>query len=385
MSAVTGGAEANELRVERIATTDDLDALESEWRQLFHSSGLDLFNAWEWMASWWHHFSRERALWVLVARDTTGRARGIVPMSLGLTRVGLMRVRRLGFLGEDTVGSDYLDVIAEPEARSTVIAAVGEYLVRHRTEWDLLEWRDMDAQSSSAQALSESLGAGFFVARRPGFACPGQSLAPGESFEAFLAGTSRCSNYRRRLKWLQSQPGFRIDRCEGGTGLDAARATFFHLHERRWAGEGGSSGIPDDDVRAFHEEATRRLAERGCVIFYMLWVRGQQVASVYALIHAGTFYYYQAGMDPAWRCKSVGLVLIGATFADAIRRKIRRYDFLRGEEAYKFDWVGERRQLVSWRLFPASGRGRLACMSEAGIRAAKRGVRTLMPARTSPR
>lgn len=385
MSAVSGGAEASKLCVERVATTDGLDALESEWRQLFTSSGLDLFNAWEWMASWWHHFSSERTLWVLVVRDAAGHARGIVPMSLGVTRVGLMRVRRLGFLGEDTVGSDYLDVIAEPEARSAVIAAAAEYLARHRAEWDLLEWRDMDAQSSSAQALSESLGADFRAARRSEIACPGQSLAPGESFEAFLSGTSRCSNYRRRLKWLQSQPGFRIDRCEGGPELDAARASFFHLHEQRWAEEGGSSGIPDGSVRAFHEEATRHLAERGCVVFYMLWVRGQPVASVYALIHAGTFYYYQAGMDPAWRSKSVGLVLIGETFADAIRRRIRRYDFLRGEEDYKFDWVRERRQLVSWRLFPASGPGRLACLSEAGIRTAKRGVRTLVPARRSPR
>jgi len=385
VSAVAGGAEANKLCVERIATTDDLDALESEWRQLFYSSGLDLFNAWEWMASWWHHFCGERALWVLVARDATGGTRGIVPMSLGVQRVGLMRVRRLGFLGEDTVGSDYLDVIAAPEDRPAVIAAVAGYLTRHRNDWDLLEWRDMDAQSPSAQELSASLGAGFCTARRPEIACPGQSLAPDETFDAFLSGTSRSSNYRRRLKWLQNQPGFRIDRCEGGPGLEAARASFFHLHQQRWAEVGGSSGIPDARVRAFHEEATRRLAGRGCVVFYMLWVRGQQVASVYALIHAGTFYYYQAGMDPAWRSKSVGLVLIGETFADAIRRKIRRYDFLRGEEPYKFDWVGERRQLVSWRLFPASGPGRLACLSEAGIRAAKRGVRTLMPARTSPR
>lgn len=362
--------------IERVSTLDGLLELEAEWRELFEASGLDLFNSWEWQVPWWRHLSRGRKLWVLVARDEAGCAVGIVPMSLGSTRVGFLPVRRLGFLGDERVGSDYLDVIAASSWRPLVIGAAAGYLAAHADDWDLIEWRDMDARSVSAWELAAGLGYDHAIECQSMVSCPGQRFAPDDTFEEYLRRTRRCSNYLRRRRWLERQPGFRIDVCEGEPGLEEAREIFFRLHARRWAEDGGSAGIPDEAVRAFHVETTRRLAERGQVIFYTLWVDGNPVASVYGLASTDTFYYYQSGMDPAWRSKSVGLVLVGETFADAFRRNIHRYDFLRGEEAYKSDWVGEHRQLVRWRIYSRKGRGRWACRIDAGIRAARRRVKS---------
>lgn len=361
--------------IERVSTLDRLGELEVEWRELFEAGGLDLFNSPEWLLPWWQRLAGDRKLWLLVARDEAGRAAGIIPMSLNSTRIGFVPVRRLGFLGDDHVGSDYLDVIAAPDRRLAVIRALADYLKTHADEWDVIEWRDMDARSESAQELAACLGADHAIESRTMGLCPVQHFPPGDTFDDYLQRTRRCSNYLRRLRWLQRQPGFRIDICQDEPGLEHAREIFFRLHAQRWAEDGGSAGIPDDTVRAFHVEATRRLAGRGQVIFYTLWVGATPVASVYGLTHGDTFYYYQSGMDPAWRSKSVGLVLIGETFADAFRRKLRRYDFLRGEEAYKSDWVSEHRQLVRWRFYPRKGRGRWACRIDAGLRAAWRRVK----------
>lgn len=364
-------AQSGALRIERIDDFEGLLRLETEWRSLFEASGLDLFCSWEWQVSWWSRLAGDRALWVMVARDGGGRARGIAPMSLGKARIGMIELRRLGFLADDRVGSDYLDVIAVDEWRVAVFRTLAAYLAEHAREWDLIEWTDMDARSDSALHLAAFLGPDYRADGRPEIDCPGQSLNGEHTFEEFLSRTRRASNYRRRRRWLENQPGFRVDICEGGPGLEQAREIFFRLHRKRWAEEGGSAGIPDDQVRAFHVEATRRLAERGHLIFYTLWVAGLSVASVYAMACGTTFYYYQAGMDPAWRSRSVGLALIGETFADAIRRGMQRYDFLRGNEPYKSDWVDERRQLVRWRLYPVHGRGKQACRIDAGLRAAK--------------
>ncbi|RFF31581.1 GNAT family N-acetyltransferase [Wenzhouxiangella sediminis] len=366
------------LGIEHVRTLGGLLELEGEWCRLFIASGLDIFNAWEWLVPWWRHLAPERALWVLVARDEAGCARGIVPLGLHETRIGLVELRRLAFLGDERVGSDYLDVIAEPGWRPAVLRAVAAYLRMHGREWDLLEWRDMDARSDSPCRLGECLGPNYAVENRPEITCPVQALPAGDSFDEFLSRTRRASNYRRRRRWLERQPGFRIEICEDARAVEEARETFFRLHEMRWAEEGGSAGIPDQRVRDFHVEVTGRLAERGQVLFYTLWVGNEPLASVYALICGDTFYYYQAGMNPAWRSKSVGLVLIGETFADAIRRNLRRYDFLRGEESYKFDWVSESRQLVRWRLYSRAGRGRRACRIDSGIQAGKRQIRSLI-------
>lgn len=366
------------VRIERVGTLSGLMELEDEWRRLFNASGLDVFNAWEWLMPWSRHLASDRVLWILVARDEVGVARGIAPLGLEEIRIGLVEVRRLAFLGDEHVGSDYLDVIAEPEWRPAVVRALAAYLEMHGREWDLVEWRDMDERSDSPRRLAGHLGPGYGVECRPEITCPGQSLPADTDFDAFLSGTHRASNYRRRLRWLERQPGFHIDICERGADLEEARDIFFRLHEMRWAEDGGSAGIPDQRVRDFHVEATRLLAQRGLVVFYTLRVGRRAVASVYGLTWMDTFYYYQAGMDPAWRPRSVGLVLVGETFADAIRRKMRRYDFLRGEERYKSDWVSESRQLVRWRLYPSEGRGRRACRIDAGLRAGKRRLKSLI-------
>jgi CelD/BcsL family acetyltransferase involved in cellulose biosynthesis len=45
---------------------------------------------------------------------------------------------------------------------------------------------------------------------------------------------------------------------------------------------------------------------------------------------------YNSGFDPDARAMSPGVVLIARTIEDAITRGFRRYDFLRGEEPYKY-------------------------------------------------
>jgi CelD/BcsL family acetyltransferase involved in cellulose biosynthesis len=366
------------LVIVRVADVDTLMALEDDWNRLYRESGLDPFNSWAWQVSWWQHWSDGRALWVLVAHDAEGRAQGIVPLYCERRRVGLLPVRRLGFLGDTQVGSDYLDLIAVPEARQRVIDAVADYLAGQQHEWDLIEWRDMDGRSDSPTRLARALGAGFRASSTPGECCPGQWLPPEQRFDSFLPDTRRASNFLRRKRWFERQADFRMEVAVNGTSLSEAREHFFRLHAQRWSGEGGSAGIPDARVRAFHEAATDRLAGLEAVRFYTLWVGGEAVASVYALWANRTLYYYQSGMDPAWRCRSAGLVLIGETFADAFRLGARRYDFLRGEESYKWDWVGEQRRLSRWRLYRRSGRGQRASLSDAGLRRTRAWLKRLL-------
>jgi CelD/BcsL family acetyltransferase involved in cellulose biosynthesis len=363
------------LEIELLATTEDLLAIGSQWQQLHEQTDLEPFNGWEWQVAWWNHLGGDRQPRVLLARDHRGVLRGIIPLSLEWTTLGFQSVRRLGFLSDERVGSDYLDVIATPEWQPAVVAAAADYLSANRDDWDVIEWRDMDVSSDSATLLASGLGQGKDIERIDGLCCPGQDLQPGVSFEDFLRGTRRHDNYRRRRRWLERQPGFRIEISSGGKELTSARDVFFQLHEMRWEEAGGSAGIPDQAVRSFHTEVIDRLAARNQVAFYTLWVGQEPAASVYALVDRHTFYYYQSGMNPAWRPKSVGLVLIGATFADAIGRGLRRYDFLRGEESYKSDWVGQYRQLASWRMHNAGSRGRVACRIDRELRRGKRRLR----------
>ncbi len=68
-------------------------------------------------------------------------------------------------------------------------------------------------------------------------------------------------------------------------------------------------------------------------------VDGAAAASWYGLRGADTVYYYQGGRDPRHRDLGVGSVLMGMMIRRAIEVGARRFDMLRGDEAYKARWT----------------------------------------------
>ncbi len=170
--------------------------------------------------------------------------------------------------------------------------------------------------------------------------------------------TGRRDNFLRRRKWLEKQPGYALETTTEPGALARPMADFLRLHRLRWASDGGSQGIKGPSVEAFHRDATQLLAEEGKLRMYTLRLGEQALASVYGMVDRGKFLYFQSGYDPEWRNKSVGLVLVGETFRDALGAGVREYDFLRGTESYKSDWTTKQRRTVALRISQATAVGR---------------------------
>jgi CelD/BcsL family acetyltransferase involved in cellulose biosynthesis len=88
---------------------------------------------------------------------------------------------------------------------------------------------------------------------------------------------------------------------------------------------------------------------------YCLEAEQKMVAMLYAFRAGDSVYHYQSGFDPDWAKAGVGQVLVAAALADAIGEGARRFDFLKGEYAYKAQWATGRRttaRLVCGRLRP---------------------------------
>ena len=68
----------------------------------------------------------------------------------------------------------------------------------------------------------------------------------------------------------------------------------------------------------------------------------------------GTCYFYNAGMDPEARDLSPGIVGTATYLRDRLERGDRRFDFLRGNEAYKYEWGASDRHLTRLVIEPAT-------------------------------
>jgi CelD/BcsL family acetyltransferase involved in cellulose biosynthesis len=372
------------LRVEIVHELSALARMRSEWDALLDASDAGPFNAWEWLYPWCRRIAPERRPLILTARDRTGRLVGLMPLGFELRHVLGRQVGRLSFLGETHIGSDYLDVVARRGMEEAVTRAFAHGLREMHGGWDVLDLTDLREDSLTVKVLRETFPE-MDVRVTERYVCPYESFTPGEAFDAFLKRTGRRDNYLRRRKWLEKQEGYRIERTEAPGALAGPMTDFFRLHSARWAVDGGSQGIKGKGVESFHRDATQFLAERGRLRLYTMKVGGQAVASVYGILHRDTFIYFQSGYDPAWRNRSVGLVLVGETFKDAIESGLTEYDFLRGTETYKSDWTTKQRRTVAVRVHSFQGAGRWFTREEELARDARELLKRVLPTTTVER
>lgn len=371
----------NNLAPVRIVESDDparLASLRASWTELFEAAGSpNPFLSWEWQYTWWRTFAQRRALWILEARDRSERLAGVVVLS---ARATLGAPRRWTLLTNGVTGTDALDVLVRPGFGPAVRGELARAIAAALPRWDSLDLEDLPFGTATVAALRGTLQPrGVHLSVEPRSVCPGFAL--GGTFQEHLAGFRRRETYLRRRRWLERQPGFRIEVIEAADAVPEAMEDFLRLHHLRWDPDGGSDGIPRGLVEEFHREVAPLLAARGWLRLYRMWVDGKTIAAVYGLELGNRFYYYQSGMDPAWSARSPGLVLIGKTIEDAYARRLADYDFLRGTEPHKLDWAIDRRETCALRVRAPSLRNEAGAAAEEVFRKARDAARAIAPER----
>lgn len=315
------------------------------------------FCRWEWIDAWWNQFGGAREPWILFIHRH-GHLKGILPLFSERrwlhrdARVG----RVLGYCGVPELFPDPLDIISAKDDADACTQAVIEYLQRHNRHWDVLHLRFLTQDSTLArlvQAVGEEATRIEPISAAPYIRITGDY----EQYLKTLSSNERSNVRRRRRKLLESQ---------GVTYTDFAPEKpqrvlqyLFDLHERRAREKEIRSTFGGAAITAFHNALLDRLDRN------VLWLRGLQrgqdvVAVFYGFASGGSLAYYQLGYDPEWSDSSPGSVLLQETIREAHERGFSEYNFLQGEEGFKYRWTKEFRSLYAVDLFNRSVCGRLS-------------------------
>jgi CelD/BcsL family acetyltransferase involved in cellulose biosynthesis len=156
------------------------------------------------------------------------------------------------------------------------------------------------------------------------------------SWDAYLERLSGKDRHelRRKMRKLERElPGTSVRSHAGLDGWDGALAEFLRLHR---LSKVGKARFMDERMEAFFQDATRALAAAGWARLWFLDWNGSAVASFLCLEYAGSVGLYNSGFDPAHAKLAPGIVLLAHVIRDAIERGVPVFDFLRGEEPYKY-------------------------------------------------
>ncbi len=311
------------MKVEALPGFGGLD--ETRWNGLLDRSKLpSVFLTWQWQTQWVAARAGERPLSLLTVSDDDGSLLGLLP----LYEEGPGTLRILG--GVDV--SDYLDVIAAGGREEEVWHALLQHRAAQAVEWDLHSIRAASPTLALVPALAPTYG--LHASSKLEARCPVVPL-PGtwDEYLARLDGKDR-HELRRKMRRLERElPGARARSHADAEGWDEALSDFLRLHRLSKAGK---ARFMDERMERFFRDATRALAAAGWARLWFLESEGGPVASFICVEYAGTVGLYNSGFDPTQAALSPGIVLLCHVIRDAIERGFRRFDFLRGEEPYKY-------------------------------------------------
>ncbi len=346
--------------VETVVTDAALDALAPQWTDLLNRSpSPNPFLSHGWLRSWWDVYGHGE-LSVVTFRTPANRSLvGVLPLyrsqALGLRRLGIIR-----FLGSERTSSDFLECIALPAWRGPVYQECVTYLRAAACHGDTIELADLDRDSPFFHVISRANIPGLRTVQNQDKVCPYRVLPT--SWGGLLRELSplmrrRISRYRRAL---EKTGRVSLDLITESDDLADALDSMVHLRKDRLEQKKLSAPSTLDAYSRFHSLVLSRMLPSGMVRLYFLSVDGKRVAFLYLLAAGGRLFAYQTGFDRDWARLSVGFVLLGMAIESAIEQGLSIFEFLRGNESYKYEWqVSGSRQLADLVVPGASPAARL--------------------------
>lgn len=338
------------MKIEVIESYEGQEQLHREWDELEARGNVPgVFLSWDWQSIWWRYFGNGASNRVALMRDDAGKLRGLAPLYIfrgelsdnETDRLPAGEGARIMRIGGGVDVSDYLDILSAPEDAPAVWAAFGRFLRDCADQWDIFDLHNI-TQNSATRTLAYdwAKAAGYEVSERVEEVCPVIDLPANGDIEAWLTAMGKKNRHelRRKMRRFEERfPDFKYYTSDCADCKDGL-TDFYALHR---ASAGNKQEFMDDKMERFFTEMVNALTDHSWIRLSFLEVEGKRVASYLSFDYNNKIYLYNSGYDPAYREYSVGVALLVYYIKEAMRTGHTRFDFLRGNERYKYDLGAE--------------------------------------------
>ena len=303
---------------------EEFPQIRDDWDALLHSScRATVFQTQLWHHVWWQELGGHAELYLTSLRED-GALVGLAPL--------MYRKDVLTFFG-DTDLWDYHDILVARGKEANFYPALFDFLLQQPwTKIDLLSLR----QDSSALTYLPDLAKahGYTVEVSEEDVSPGVALP--STWDGYLEGLSRKNRHEllRKLRRLEKESQYRYYAVESVSALEGALQDFFLL--MRDSRQDKAMFLTHEREQFFRYMA-EELASANLLRLFFLEISGQRVASAMCFDYGETRFLYNSGYNPGYSSLSVGLLLKALCLRHAIEEGKGYFDFLRGNERYKYD------------------------------------------------
>ena len=270
--------------------------------------------------------------------------------------------------------SNYYTGVYGPQGDSRHLTAEDwAQAARKMRQWPgggVVSFEPLDADSAWLPAFKQGARrAGYRIWDEPAFGNWFQPVEPGVHLAYWVSRPSALRNtVDRAMRKLDRAGDWRVEIFASGSDNGLADATALSRMTDAYLSVYANSWKPQEPNPGFMPAFIALAARHGCLRLGVLWFQGRPLAAQIWLVYPGhsaqIFKLAHVKGEEKW---SAGSVLTAELARHCIDRdNVTELDFLSGDDAYKADWMGSRRERVRLVLaHPLTLQGARRCLLRA--------------------
>lgn len=311
------------------------DALRAEWNDLLERAPSDcVFYTWEWHSTWWQAYQPGELL-ILTCREQE-RLVGIAPLFVTESERG----RTAQIIGCVDV-TDYLDFIVDSDHLQPVFELFADYFAQERASFDCLDFCNVPQDSPTRALLPNLLRVrGFVTEVEQQDVCPVIDLPTDWREYMMLLDKKQRHEVRRKMRRIHGTESAIDWYIVNGNGdLDQEVGHFARLMAA--SDPEKERFLQDEGNMRFFESIVPLAQDKGWLQLSFLTVNAERAAAYMNFVYGNRVMVYNSGHDhQQFGQLSPGIVLLAYNIQYAIESGYKFYDFLRGDESYKYRMGG---------------------------------------------
>jgi len=334
------------MQLKAIRKLFEIEKLQSAWNNLLARSASHVpFLRHEYLLTWWKTLGggewEHGDLFVIAAFNSEGEPTAIAPIFQTTNLDGKSALMLIGSIEI----SDYLDVIAPLDLLPRFINSLLEYLSSPEAgDWEVLDWYNLLEDSPSLPLLKQA-------AQNRGWQYHQERIQPApaiqlpDSWEAYLASIQKKQRHEVRRKLRRAENFILPVRwyiVEDESTLDSEINDFLQL----MAYDPEKNAFLTEVMRTQMRQSIHTAFQAGWLQLAFLTVGDEKAAAYLNFDYANRIWVYNSGINFKFRELSPGWVLASYLIRWAIEHGREAFDFMRGDEIYKYRLGGVDRFVV---------------------------------------
>lgn len=317
------------------------------WNTLVEQSIADTpFSRYEYLTEWWWTLGGGEwgdAKLVLISANENDQLIGIAPLFIheydgqkALLLVGSIEI------------SDYLDLIVREADLQPFLSGLINFLASSLAgTWSAIDWYNLPDSSPTLALLKvESEKRGWNHHKE--IYRPTPRVALNGSFDDYLAGIDKKQRHeiRRKMRRAAESGRVRFYVVDKGVDIEPELEAFFHLMVQ----EPNKAMFLKDVMRDQMSNSLRAAHNYGYLWLAFLEVDGVKAAASINFDYKNKLWGYNSGVSRDYMEFSPGWVLLGHVIEWCCENGRHEFDFMRGDEEYKYRFGGVNKYVMRARM-----------------------------------